>query len=192
MGSRSTNVLILASEALLPSNMYRYLGDDVATVYRHIDGPILIVMETNIAPLSRRDDLGLTCALDLEAEFRLQQFLGTLNRNQFYFMRNGEDAGTRGAFTKHPFVDHEDVLSVASELAGDIANNNSIKIVGITLLIEVKGVIDQQLIDHLGMSAEGSFNEMQSSGRDKPSDAESGDCYADTALTLVSVDARLV
>lgn len=66
------------------------------------------------------------------------------------------------------------------------------KIVEVTTRIKATGLVDQQLLDHLGAHAEGGFREMHGLGESTPNDPDSTERYEDTELELTSVECKLL
>lgn len=66
------------------------------------------------------------------------------------------------------------------------------KIIEVTTRIKATGLVDQHLLDHLGIHAEGDFREMHGLGESTPNDPNSMERYEGTELELTSVECKLL
>lgn len=62
----------------------------------------------------------------------------------------------------------------------------------VSLVIEATGVIDQDLLDHLGVHAEGDFRECKGLGHATPNEGPNAEKYEETELELVAVESEIV
>lgn len=109
MGTRSMNYIALRSESAGVKDLMN-LFSGIEIEVRDSRG-ILIVYETNIAPMWSRDSKGEHCTSDLELEVAVHKHLGTLPRGDFYMKRAGSECGERGAWA-HPFSDEPEVAGI--------------------------------------------------------------------------------
>lgn len=81
--------------------------------------------------------------------------------------------------------------SFKSPMGISIMTKQEHQIIDINTRIRVTGVVDQKLLRHLAIHAEGDFKEMRSLGCATPNDPEDVERYEDTELEFISTDCKL-
>lgn len=114
MGTRSMNYIALRHGIGLSDEVAKYLSDAVES---NDERGILMVFESNFAPMWSRDDKGQFCASDLREEVAIQEFLGSLKKSDFYMTRAGDECGHRGTWSEHSFALEPIVLDIEATYA---------------------------------------------------------------------------
>lgn len=109
MGIRSQNYIAL-KQGISLSHAMKLVGEGADVLSNH--GGTLIVYESNFTPMWARDGKGEACVFDLEEEMSVHRFLGSLDPQDFLMKRVGEEFGSRGKWTSHPFGENHDVQSI--------------------------------------------------------------------------------
>lgn len=109
MGIRSNNYIAIKPGIALTYAFLKFFSKDNAEMIE-TDAGRLIVYETNFTPMWARQ--GVNCTFDLEQEIAVQQFLGSLNPEDFCMRRAGEQTDYRGKWTKHAFKKHKLVREI--------------------------------------------------------------------------------
>ena len=118
MGSRAMNYIALKPGVALTPPVREYLAHPEVSDHRGK----LFIYESNFTPMWARDTKGKNCTVDLEEEIAIHQFLGSLDREEFYMTRAGEsECGHRGEWADHPFVGHDLVKDIESEYSSLIS-----------------------------------------------------------------------